>query len=250
MWSARQIAQAMISVAVLLIVAQPVGAKATDQQKCAKGRHEAAGKYETCERGLWTRWYGGAFPDSIKFERALSKCREKYAATFVRLQKKARGTGTACDAFRFVDNGDGTIFDSLTGLQWEKKDNLDGSANPPDPHDADNIYSWSATGTLAEGTAYTSFLSALNSGGCFASQCDWRLPSILELHTVLADPFPCAGSPCIAPEFGPTVASAYSSSTTVTDDPSVAWLIDFTDGFVLANGKISGGYMRAVRGGL
>ncbi len=250
MWTPIRFAGLAITAAVLLSATHPVDAKPTDQQKCQKGRHKAAGKYEACERGLWAKWYLGAFADSLKFEEGLSKCREKYAATWTILQRKARGTGTACDAPRFVDNGDGTVSDDLTGLQWEKKDSLDTTPNLTDPHDADNFYTWSATGTLAEGTAYTSFLSTLNDGECFASQCDWRLPTILELHTIVAEPFQCTTSPCVAPEFGPTVASIYSSSTTVTDDPSVAWLIDFNDGFVLANGKISTSYARAVRGGL
>jgi len=38
---------------------------------------------------------------------------------------------------RFVDNGDGTVTDNMTGLMWEKKDNSSGI------HDMDNIYTWS-----------------------------------------------------------------------------------------------------------
>ena len=93
---------------------------------------------------------------------------------------------------RFVDNGDGTVTDHETGLIWEKKDNFGGGLNLADPHDADNGYAWSASGTVADGAAYTDFLAKLNDGastdggastaitGCFVGHCDWRLPTIVS----------------------------------------------------------------------
>ena len=39
---------------------------------------------------------------------------------------------------RIVDNGDGTVTDRLTGLQWEKKD-----SNPASVHDVNDRYRWS-----------------------------------------------------------------------------------------------------------
>ena len=63
---------------------------------------------------------------------------------------------------RYVDNGDGTVTDHYTGLQWEKKDGAGGGANLANPHDVDNRYTWSGSGTAADGTAYTDFLSQLN----------------------------------------------------------------------------------------
>ena len=38
---------------------------------------------------------------------------------------------------RFTDNRDGTVTDTKTGLQWEKKSNDNGI------HDTDNTYTWS-----------------------------------------------------------------------------------------------------------
>ncbi len=52
----------------------------------------------------------------------------------------------------FQDWGDGTIRDTCTGLQWEKKDGADGSANGALLHDVDNVYSWSGTCTLSPST--------------------------------------------------------------------------------------------------
>src|SRR6059036_1572800 len=44
---------------------------------------------------------------------------------------------TTTTTLRFVDNGDGTVTDNQTGLQWEKKDGADGVENYADPHDVD-----------------------------------------------------------------------------------------------------------------
>ena len=46
---------------------------------------------------------------------------------------------------RYVDNGDGTITDRSTLLQWEKKNNEDMVADYANPHDVDNLYSWGET---------------------------------------------------------------------------------------------------------
>jgi hypothetical protein len=53
---------------------------------------------------------------------------------------------------RFVDNGDGTVTDNQTGLQWEKKTTAVGSvANLADPHDVDNAYTWGNLRRAANG---------------------------------------------------------------------------------------------------
>ncbi len=68
-----------------------------------------------------------------------------YTAAWAKLQ--ATAPGSTCDNARFHDNGDGTVTDRLTGLQWEQKKN-DGSVHGEKTfrpvHDMDNLYSWSA----------------------------------------------------------------------------------------------------------
>ena len=162
---------------------------------------------------------------------------------------------------RFVDNRDGTVTDRKTGLVWERKDDLDGSANPKDPHDADNLYTWSSSGSAPDGTLFTDFLFRLTGAtspdgvvisNCFAGHCDWRLPTSVEVAGIFDDTLAsCAGGvgPCIDAAFGPTQADGYWSATTFDRDAANAWLVDFTSGGLAAGGKDTSFFARAVRGG-
>ncbi len=159
---------------------------------------------------------------------------------------------------RFVDNGDGTVTDHQTGLMWEQKDDAGGI------HDKDDQYSWSIDGfsQAPDGSAFTSFLATLNgcesldgsavSGG-FAGHCDWRLPTIAELRTIFDLSAPGCGvgvSPCIDAIFGPTKASFYVSSTSVSTIPGDVWFAGFDYAYVSFEGKSATSYyVRAVRGG-
>jgi len=247
---ARIIAPAVLLILALATLAALLDASAahaaTPEQKCQGGRYKAAAKYTACQQKAVVK-YNPDFLESHNEKR--SHCRTRYEVAWSNLQ--AKGAATSC-AIRFVDNGDGTVSDNLTGLQWEKKQNLDGSPNLTDPHDADNLYTWSAAGAAADGTAYTSFLAALN-GSCFAGQCDWRLPTTAELQTILLSlsPYPCATSPCIDAIFGPTVATFYFSSTSFSYDSALAWIVHFGSGTVYHHGgKGIPSPFRAVRAGL
>jgi hypothetical protein len=162
---------------------------------------------------------------------------------------------------RFVDNGDGTVTDRQTGLQWEKKTGTVALTGPnfADPHWAANIYSLSASGPPypPDGTAYTDFLVRLNGSssdgvtlmGCFAGHCDWRLPTIVELQTIRGACGP--EGVCIDPVFGPTASTFYWSATTA-NLPGSAWAYGFDfDIGGLRGGccKDGSGPVRAVRGG-
>jgi hypothetical protein len=186
------------------------------------------------------------------------------------------------NAPRFEDCGDGTVADHQTGLQWEKKTGTVGSfvtceiepAGCPDPHIVNNLYEWSNTGTAPDGGAFTDFLTKLNDPvfgqaatmsdvtGCFARHCDWRLPNITELRTILIGPDAAPGqvtechpstAPCIDPGFavvgGPTASLYYWSASTNAGFPLNAWLADFADGYVYQNNKMGDYYVRAVRTG-
>lgn len=226
-------AVAMLSTATLARAQSPLG------QACDRGRYDAAARYAQCELKATGKLASG---DDSKYQKAVSRCHVKYTDAWAKLQAKG-----ICGARFMVDGG--TVRDNLTALQWEQKTD-DGTV-----HDKDDLYSWASgdgASTAADGTAFTSFLATLNSGGCFAGQCDWRLPTRTELQTILGEPYPCMTSPCVDQGFfGPTGASFYWSSTTLASSPFYAWTVRFDDGLVNPMNKgFLDNAVRAVRGGL
>jgi hypothetical protein len=148
-------------------------------------------------------------------------------------------------AVRFIDNGDGTITDTLLRVMWEKKNAEDGTADPANPSDVDNVYDWD--------TAVGTWIIQLNSLAP-AGHDDWRVPAWSELKSInsaLTAGCESSGS-CIDPIFGPTVtlsASGYWSSTE-SDDPSIAGHIafnSFTDSYFTGLTKTVPQHVRAVR---
>jgi hypothetical protein len=242
----------LVTAALLLAIgtASPAAAVSTATQRCQAARFKAADRYALCEHRALTT-FGPAYA-TAKFQTVLSNCRVEYTDTWAKLQTRAPLAGSVCVGARLVDNGDGTVTDNLTALQWEKKDNGDGIPNFADLHDADNWYAWSVfTETAANGTVYTSFLSSLNSA-CFAGQCDWRLPTMMELQTILAEPYPCQTgiTICIDDVFGkPAPLDTFYWSST-SDDPD-ARVVDFYFGsadFRLKTNEVA--VARGVRAGL
>jgi hypothetical protein len=173
---------------------------------------------------------------------------------------------------RYIDNGDGTITDKQTGLMWE----MQTSTCSGEVTCIYSQYAWSSSGTLADGTLFTSFIAGLNggvyynpstgqdvytaagAGTCVANHCDWRIPTVAELQTIIEmTASGCgAGGLCIDPTFGPTSPtqqSAYwsSSSSAGTNSAGVggAWFVYFLNGTVQGTNKTFATYARAVRSG-
>jgi len=175
---------------------------------------------------------------------------------------------SGCYTDRFVDNPDGTITDNQTGLMWEKKAALDNfpvsctsTGVCPDPHDADNTYTWTDNTDPTSnptGTAYTVFLAQLNAGVGFAGHTDWRLPTLAELqglvdYTDTSSPVVnaafdtgCTGS-CTVTTCSCTASTRHWSSSDVVSATLRAWFVDFGQGFVDNDSKDTDYSVRAVR---
>jgi len=107
--------------------------------------------------------------------------------------------GTGVSHAAYVNNGNGTVTDTSTGLMWEVKTD-DGSSR-----DKDNTYTWREA---------LSYCETLDLGG----HTDWRLPTIKELRSLVDY---TQYNPAIDRNFFPnTVSSNYWSATTYAYDTS------------------------------
>ena len=121
----------------------------------------------------------------------------------------------------FIDNGNGTVTDTITGLMWQQ-------ATAP------GTYSWKQAITYCENLT-------------LAGYSDWRLPNRNELQSIVDY---SRYNPSIDTTYFPgTVAYYYWSSTTPADYTSYAWFVNFYNGSVYIYYKFGGFYVRAVRGG-
>ena len=237
-----------LTAAALTLLAASGAQAAFTTPDCLAQKLNAAGKFQKCRAAEKAKLLLSKPAD-------LAKCSTKFQEKLAKLSDKASDAGIGC---RYGDNGDGTVTDYDTGLQWEKKVSPGGGAT--DPHDVDNRYDWTIAAFEAtpDGEAFTDFLGKLNNctGGTgfniagFAFHCDWRLPTLAELQAIFQGAFPCTTSPCIDPIFGPTGAGAYWSATTFNGNSDNAWVADFSNANYNIERKIFAFRVRAVRGGL
>lgn len=153
--------------------------------------------------------------------------------------------GVALTSARFIDNGNGTLTDSMTGLVWLKR------------ADAFNL-PWSqalaAIGNLASGQF------GLSDG---SKPGDWRMPNRHELQSLSdrmqtnhCDYFNFAFYKMDGTLFQAPVFSAfqpftyYWTSSTCAQDPTLAWTTFSCDFGVYSSVKANAGYSLAVRGPL
>jgi hypothetical protein len=236
-----------VALALVILPAEcaRVHAGSTPYQECDRARYRASAVYAACQQKALAGFFGKhasvtserALAFSNAFQAELSKCHVTYSNKWGKLAKQgAPGQPTSCDGPRFTDNGDGTVTDELTGLQWERKTD-DGTV-----HDKDNHYTWgldlfgAGEAEASDGTLFTEFLATLNQkDACFAGRCDWRIPTLEELQTIVP-PSVCTTAPCIEESvFGPTGAGggpsdftlSYWSNTSQIDLLQDAWTVYF-----------------------
>lgn len=138
-------------------------------------------------------------------------------------------------AMDHLDNGDGTVTDTITGLTWQKNDN--------------GVYfNWFEAAGVAD--------DILNPGGAVdacgeltvGGYTDWRLPDRMELSSILHfdNQYPAVDSTVFADQG----AEYYWSSTDTAsiDYEDRAWVVYFFYGAVYSNYKYDRARVRCVRG--
>jgi hypothetical protein len=124
-------------------------------------------------------------------------------------------------ADRFVENQDGTVTDTCTGLMWQKETAPGG---------------W--THTWQQALQYCENLQLAGHG-------DWRLPNVVELQSIVDYG---RSDPSVDPIFGAEPGFCWSSST-YDGNVDNAWFVNFSLGGVGDDSKGHGIYkVRAVRG--
>jgi hypothetical protein len=129
---------------------------------------------------------------------------------------------------RFTDHGNGTVTDNLTGLMWTK--NADACSGTK---------SW----TDAMDCVASQYVSP-----CYAGYCDWVLPNIRQLQSLVDfgrnNPALPGGHPFTYVQLSP-----YWSSTTSVDSAEYAWLLVTNNGTAYYGSKTNGAFVWLVRGG-
>ncbi|NUS38287.1 MAG: DUF1566 domain-containing protein [Lysobacter sp.] len=130
--------------------------------------------------------------------------------------------GIAAPAARFMDNGDGTVTDTRSGLMWSKA-------------------------TMCEEEINQRQAEKLCAGLDLAGHTDWRQPTVDELFA-LADR--TRTEPAIDTEAFPDTRSDWYWTSTITAWSSdSAWIVSFSYGDANDLRRVSGyAFVRAVRG--
>jgi hypothetical protein len=248
------------TLALSLALPSVAAAGPTAQQKCEGAKVTALANRAACRAGERKNEILGKVPN-------LAKCAAGFTKAVAAADKNAAKRSASC---RWLDEADGSVTDLNTGLQWELKTY---EPFPPFPnvHGVDAMWGWANHApnpgdpiVYPSGQAFIVFLGAMNAGisfdgvatrSCFADRCDWRLPTVEELRTILAAEYPnCAQAPNAPCTSIPGITSAapmiagYWTSTTDDHDPNKAFMVSFRDGFVSAQPKGTLGFARAVRG--
>jgi hypothetical protein len=125
----------------------------------------------------------------------------------------------------YTDNGDGTVTDRVTGLMWEK-------AVPS------GTYTWGDAATAGTAQNYCAGLT-------LAGHSDWRLPSKIELVSIVDT---STSNPAIETTYFPsTPIGFYWASTQSHGNQGGSWSVDFYFGYSLIADATTADHVRCVR---
>jgi hypothetical protein len=135
---------------------------------------------------------------------------------------------------RYVDNGNGTVSDTCTGLMWRKDTaDVNGDGQISLERDGGDRVTWQDALKYCDGLT-------------FAGRDDWRLPNIRELLSIVDY---SRWDPAIDPVFG-AVSDWYWSSSPFASWPVNAWSVLFWNGHQSwFDALVERVYVRAVRSG-
>lgn len=138
------------------------------------------------------------------------------------------------------------IKDNVTGLLWEVKTDDDGL------HDKDINYSnyspdFNPNNEYASATDATGFVTTVNSQG-FCGVTNWRLPTNIELHSIVDYSVALPGPTIDQNFFANTRNSAFWTSSLHPKGANVAWVVFFDDGRIFDNNRAGEGSVRLVSG--
>jgi hypothetical protein len=140
---------------------------------------------------------------------------------------------------RFVNNGDGTVIDKLTGLIWLRNSKC--------------IKFFLEDNSIVNDRSWLEALDAvkkLSFGYCGLTDGseagDWRLPNVRELESLVDYDH---SQPAIDSTAFPDTEGSYWSSTTLLAVPHFAWYVSFDSGGIGGYDKYDQAHVRPVRGG-
>jgi len=150
--------------------------------------------------------------------------------TSIKPAKSTANNGALIDG-RYLDNGDGTVTDQQTGLQW-MRGCLGQSWKGTTCRSQAKTYNWDEANQVAKNIS-------------FAGYSDWRLPTIDELESIIEK----NNTPTINHEAFPNTSStsAVWSSSPSPNGSNGAWCVHFYGGYVTGNYKYGDLHVRLVR---
>lgn len=137
---------------------------------------------------------------------------------------------------QLVDNGDGTITDSKTGLMWKKC--LEGVTGDNCEKNSPSTFTWQKTLEHCE---------TVNDGDGFAGHTDWRVPTITELRSIVEQQ--CYRPAINTIRFPHTPNSFVWAKTLFAGHSIFAWYVNFADGKSYIDPLTINSAVRLVRGG-